>query len=270
MRRFVIGDIHGCAKALRTLIETIDPGAEDEVIFLGDYIDRGPDSRDVIQQVLELRHRCHVIPLRGNHEIMLLGVALGGLDDTVWLENGGIATVSSYGGSLTKIPPDHLEFFQKLEPYYETGDAIFVHAGYHHHKDMHEQDSATTYWNHLPVPLPPPHKSGKRVFVGHTPQPSGHVLDAGHVVCIDTYCFGGGYLTAFETQSCDVIQADRHGHLRRAPLQVLAARLQRVARLMSRLYRRPTQATGPASRSVDLPVLDLNDDQGPDIQISTD
>ena len=55
MRRYVIGDIHGCAKALRTLIETIQPNEEDEVIFLGDYIDRGPNSRDVVQQILELQ-----------------------------------------------------------------------------------------------------------------------------------------------------------------------------------------------------------------------
>lgn len=75
MRRFVIGDIHGCGKALRTLIETIDPDTEDEIVFMGDYIDRGPDSRDVVQQVLDLRERCQVVALRGNHEIMLLGVA---------------------------------------------------------------------------------------------------------------------------------------------------------------------------------------------------
>lgn len=270
MRRFVIGDIHGCAKALRTLIETIDPGSEDELVFLGDYIDRGPDSRDVVQQVLDLRHQCHVVPLRGNHEIMLLGVALSGLDDTVWLENGGIATVSSYGGSLAKIPAEHLEFFQRLESYYETGDAIFVHAGYHHQKEMHEQDSATTYWNHLPNPLPPPHKSGKRVFVGHTPQPSGYVLDGGHLVCVDTYCFGGGYLTAFETQTCEMIQADRHGHLRRAPLQVLAGRFQRAARLMSRLYRRRSQEASPRDTSADLSGLPPRDGTASEIQISTE
>ena len=92
MRRFVIGDIHGCAKALRTLIETIAPRAEDELVFLGDYVDRGPDSRDVVDQVIDLHDRCRVVALRGNHEIMLMGVALGGLDDTVWLANGGKAT----------------------------------------------------------------------------------------------------------------------------------------------------------------------------------
>lgn len=228
MRRYVIGDIHGCAKALRTVIETIDPTKEDELIFLGDYVDRGPNSRDVIQQILELKGQCKIIPLRGNHELMLLGVLVGGLDDKLWIENGGVSTVSSYGGSLSKIPNSHLDFLQSLQPFHETSDSIFVHAGYDPHQEIQEQDQAITYWNHLPEILPPPHQSGKRVFVGHTPQANGNVLDGGHLVCVDTYCFGGGYLTAFETLTCEIIQADRHGHLRRAPLQRIASNLQKI------------------------------------------
>ena len=137
MRRYVIGDIHGCAKALRTLIENIDPTEEDELVFLGDYVDRGPNSRDVVQQIIDLRDQCKVIPLRGNHEIMLLGVVLGGLDDKVWLGNGGVSTVSSYGGSLKKIPIPHLDFFQSFQTYYETNESIFVHAGYDPDKAIH-------------------------------------------------------------------------------------------------------------------------------------
>ena len=230
MRRYVIGDIHGCAKALRTLIENIDPKEEDEMVFLGDYVDRGPNSRDVVQQIIDLRDQCRVIPLRGNHEIMLLGVVLGGLDDKLWLGNGGVSTVSSYGGSLRKIPIPHLDFFQSLEAYYETSESIFVHAGYDPDKAIHEQDQALTYWNHLPEILPPPHKSGKRIFVGHTPQTNGNILDGGHIVCVDTFCFGGGYLTAYETFTCEIIQADRHGHLRRTPLQRISSNFKQVLR----------------------------------------
>lgn len=229
MRRFVIGDIHGCAKALRTLIETIAPQSDDELVFLGDYVDRGPDSRNVVDQVIELQDQCRVVPLRGNHEIMLLGVALGGLDDSVWLANGGKATVTSYNGCLSKIPAQHLAFFQELVPYYELTDMICVHAGYQHDLAMHQQDDATTYWNHLTHPLPRPHISGKRVILGHTPQASGNVLDAGHVVCVDTYCFGGGFLTAYDVDSGEVIQADYHGHLRRPPLFRFAKARSRVA-----------------------------------------
>jgi serine/threonine protein phosphatase 1 len=179
---------------------------------------------------------------------MLLGVALGGLDDSMWLSNGGQATVTSYGGCLSKIPTRHLDFFQQLLPYYESADSIFVHAGYHHLLAMHQLDDATTYWNHLPAPLPLPHHSGKRVFVGHTPQPAGNILDAGHVVCLDTYCFGGGYLTAYEIGSNEVIQADRHGHLRRVAIRVAAGHLERMGRAILGFWRdqfgrRPDEST---------------------------
>ena len=230
MRRFAIGDIHGCAKALRTLVESINPQPNDELVFLGDYVDRGPDSRDVVDQILALQERCRVVALRGNHEIMLLGVALSGLDDSVWLCNGGRATVTSYGGCLSKIPAHHLAFFQDLAPYYESPETIFVHAGYQHHLAMHEQPEATTYWNHLSTPLPLPHESGKRVFVGHTPQSSGEILDAGHVVCVDTCCFGGGFLSAYEIGTNEVTQADIHGHLRRTSVFAAADRVSRFRR----------------------------------------
>ncbi|MGI9472974.1 MAG: metallophosphoesterase family protein [Rubripirellula sp.] len=235
MRRFAIGDIHGCSKALRTVLDAIDPQPDDELIFMGDYIDRGPDTRDVVDQIIQLQYRTQVVALRGNHELMLLGVALGGLDDAVWLENGGVATVASYGGCLTKIPADHLEFYQSLIPYHETNDALFVHACYDPALAMHEQKDVTTYWTHLASPLPDPHCSGKRVIVGHTPQPSGDVLDAGHVVCIDTYCFGGGFLTAFQIGGDQILQANRHGHLRRSPVRAFANGLGRVGRGLLKL-----------------------------------
>lgn len=249
MRQFAIGDIHGCSKALRSLIEVIDPRPEDELVFLGDYVDRGPDSRDVVDQILTLREHCRVVALRGNHEIMLLGVACRGLDNGVWLSNGGQATVTSYGGCLSKIPPDHLAFFQDLVPYYESPQSIFVHAGYSHQLAMHEQQEATTYWNHLPTPVPPPHQSGKRVFVGHTPQASGQILDAGHVVCLDTYCFGGGYLTAFEVGSDEIVQTDIHGHPRRAPLFAVPKRLTRLSRALANRWRRQVRRTAAEEES---------------------
>ena len=218
MRRFVIGDIHGCAKALRTLIEEINPQPDDELVFLGDYVDRGPDSRDVVEQIIELKNQCRIIALRGNHEIMLMGVAFGGIDPEVWRSSGGLATISSYGGSLTKIPAKHVAFFQDLRPYYETSHEIFVHAGYEPHLSMAEQSEMTTYWTHLTKQIPAPHISGKRVFVGHTPQPFGHILNAGHLICVDTYCFGHGFLTAMNIDTDEIIQTNRHGHLRTDPL----------------------------------------------------
>ena len=238
MRRFVIGDIHGCAKALDTLIETIAPTSSDELVFLGDYIDRGPNSRDVVKQVIEVGKSCRTVALRGNHEIMLLGVALYGLDDKVWLSNGGNTTLFSYGGKLSKIPEDHLEFFRDLRPYYETDDSIFVHAGYDPALEMRHQEETSLYWMHLDDPLPGPHISGKRVFVGHTPQPDGMVRDAEHLVAIDTYCFGGGYLTGYDVASNEYIQVNRHGHMRKAPFMKLIDSFQIAAKSAREMYKK--------------------------------
>lgn len=218
MRRFVIGDIHGCDKALRTLLECIAPTPDDEVIFLGDYVDRGPNSRGVIDQIIDLQSRCKVVALRGNHEIMLCSVAYGGLEAEMWLGAGGKATVTSYGGSLEKIPESHKAFLQGLLPHYETEEAIFVHACYESRTPMAELGDELRYWTHLTL-SPGPHFSGKKVFLGHTPQPSGIVLDLGYLVCVDTYCFGGGYLTAMNVDTHEVIQVDKHGFRRRVPAE---------------------------------------------------
>ncbi len=212
MRRFVIGDVHGCSKALRTIVEKIAPTPEDLIVFLGDLIDRGPDSRGVIEFVLTLSQSTRVITIRGNHELMLMSV-LQGADAEFWLQGGGAATLTSYGGSLNRIPASHLEFFRSLREHYETEHELFVHAGYQPDVPAAKIDDAHRYWKHL-VDVPAPHCSGKRVFVGHTPQSSFNILNHGHIVCMDTYCFGGGWLTAMNLDTDEVIQADSHGHLR--------------------------------------------------------
>ncbi|MEO1529095.1 MAG: metallophosphoesterase family protein [Planctomycetota bacterium] len=244
MRRFVIGDIHGCSKALRTLIETIDPQSDDELVFLGDYVDRGPDSKGVIAQLIELKEKCRVVALRGNHEIMLWSVAYNGTDAEVWLESGGRATVTSYGGSLEKIPDSHRDFIRDLLPHYETDESIFVHACYEPSLQMDEQGDALRYWTHLGAVPPEPHCSGKRVFVGHTPQANGDVLDLGHLVCMDTYCFGTGYLTGLDLATNEVIQVDRKGFRRRVPAQALLHFVSFCVRSIQRKFvKRETNAT---------------------------
>ena len=152
MRRFAIGDIHGCSKALRTLIDTIDPQPDDELIFMGDYIDRGPDTRDVVDQIIRLQYRTQVVALRGNHELMLLGVVLGGLDDTVWLENGGAATVASYGGSLHRIPRNHFEFYQNSDNFFNvTPDQVksLIDRFWLQYEAHMSKDSISILWQFL-------------------------------------------------------------------------------------------------------------------------
>ncbi len=221
MRTIVIGDVHGCGKALRTLLEGIQPQADDTLVFLGDYVDRGPESREVIEQIIRLRQQCNVMPLRGNHEVMLLGIISSGLSPDLWLANGGRSTVSSYGGSISKIPQHHLDFLFDLLPYWETDAQIFLHANYLPHLPVSQQPEQQLYWQHLSNPVPAPHHSGKRVFLGHTPQISGEILDHGHLICLDTCCFGGGWLTAMEIESGKLWQANAQGHRRRRPLQEL-------------------------------------------------
>ena len=248
MRRFVIGDIHGCSKALRTLVECIEPASDDELVFLGDYVDRGPDSRGVIDQILELRRSCRVVALRGNHEIMLCAVAFGGHDEQMWLQTGGKATVTSYGGSLDKMPENHQYFLRSLLPYYETKDAIFVHANYDARSPMEQQPDELRYWTHL-VTTPPPHHSGKRVFVGHTPQPSGMILNLGHLVCVDTYCFGTGYLTAMCIDTDETIQVDKKGHRRRVPAEALWQATSKAAKSIYSYFTRSSRPAPESSRT---------------------
>lgn len=248
MRRFVIGDIHGCSKALRTLIECIDPRPDDEVIFLGDYVDRGPNSKGVIDQIIDLKERCNVVALRGNHEIMLQSVAFGGMDEEIWMSSGGKATVTSYGGSLEKIPDSHREFLHSLLPHYETSDAIFVHACYEARVPMDELSDDIRYWTHLGALTPAPHFSGKRVYVGHTPQPDGFVLDLGYLVCVDTYCFGSGYLTALNVGTDETIQVDRKGFRRRVPAEAF---LHWISRAVSKIRRKVFGSTETTDESTE-------------------
>ncbi len=117
-RTIAIGDIHGCLAALATLIDTIAPGPEDTVITLGDYIDRGPQSRGVLDRLIALSRRCQLVPLQGNHEEMLLDALRDSTLLRRWLSLGGVDTLRSYGwvsGGIRRalsdwFPKQHLEF----------------------------------------------------------------------------------------------------------------------------------------------------------------
>ena len=213
MRTIAIGDIHGCSKALQGLLDAIRPQPTDRLVFLGDYVDRGPDSKGVIDILLALRQQCDVVCLLGNHEIMFRG-ALRGLSPDLWLQIGGRPTLASYGGKLEAVSPAHVDFLTGCVPYYETESHAFVHANYVAHLPLAEQPEETLFWEHLTSRVPPPHASGKHVICGHTPQPDGRIRYYGHLTCLDTYCFGGLWLSALDIQSGETWQVSRHGHLR--------------------------------------------------------
>ena len=237
-RTIAIGDIHGCATAFLTLLDAIALTPEDTVVTLGDYVDRGPDSHGVVKRLLQLQSECSLVALRGNHEAMLLDALDSDFASRFWLQCGGLATLTSYmtardqtesTGEIAEestgetpselsidmrvILPQHIEFFRSCTLAYETDEHLFLHANYDPKLPIDEQEEACLLWQHLQQ-IPAPHVSGKTVFVGHTPQTNGEVLDAGHLVCLDTFCFGGGWLTAMDVHSRMVWQANDSGEVR--------------------------------------------------------
>jgi serine/threonine protein phosphatase 1 len=219
-RLFAIGDIHGCNLALRTLIEAIEPGPDDTIVVVGDVIDWGPDSRDCVQQLIDLSGRCRVVPILGNHEELMLQALDSDSALRSWLDLGGDRTLLSYPYDGTNIiDPAHVEFIRGFLDYHETVDFIFAHAGYDPDLPMDRQPSLKLRWEFLDPPLQRPHSSGKTVIVGHTPQVSGEVLDLGHVICIDTDCSRGGWLTALDLTIREAIQTNQQ-KLRRQNLLV--------------------------------------------------
>jgi len=214
-REIAIGDIHGCSKALTGLIGAIQPGPDDTIVTLGDYIDWGPDSRGVLDQLITLSKRCTLVPLRGNHEEMLLAAREGRSELQFWLKFGGGATLASYGldEDPKKIPAEHVRFIQGCRDCFETVRYIFVHAYYEPHLPLHQQNWNALRWASLP-PAPVPHCSGKVAIVGHTPQKTGEILDLGVLKCIDTFCHGGGWITALEVNTGQMWQANQAGELR--------------------------------------------------------
>jgi serine/threonine protein phosphatase 1 len=205
MRVLAIGDIHGCSCQLDDLLGWVRPAPEDLVVALGDYVDRGPDTRGVLDRLIELkRGGMRLVCLRGNHEVMMLAARDGERSD--WLDVGGAQTLRSYGpapglaSTFEDVPAEHWEFLElNLLDYYETDRFIFAHAGVLPDLDLDEQPDYALYWDFLGDAMR--HQSGKTVVCGHTSQKSGVPKVVPGAVCIDTYAYGGGWLTCLDTAS---------------------------------------------------------------------
>lgn len=215
-RTIAIGDIHGCSLALAAIVEAIGPTAEDSIVVLGDFIDHGPDSKGVIAQLIELEERCRLVTVMGNHEEMMLAAREQVSGTRYWMKFGGEMTMRSYGmrGSWEIVPRDHLCFIRNCRDYLETDSHIFVHAYYRPDLPLEQQSTTVLRWEFLDAMRAAPHCSNKRAFVGHTCQKSGEILDLGFLVCIDTNCHGGGWLTAVDVDTGEIWQADRDGNPR--------------------------------------------------------
>ena len=200
------------------LLSHLHVATDDQVIVLGDVVDRGPGTRDAIDQLLDLQARCQLCLLLGNHEEMLLDALAGGEWTSGWLRYGGDATLNSYDGNPDQIPASHLDFLRNGLNYRETADEIFIHANLEPGIALAEQPVEWLRWTHL-TGLEQPHPSGKRVICGHTPQRSGLPLQIPGWVCIDTFAFGTGWLTCLDLSSDEFFQANQAGQFRTGRLR---------------------------------------------------
>ena len=191
---FILSDIHGCRSELNVLLDYILANFSDpEFIFLGDYVDRGKDSRGVVEDLLQLARNYKCEFLMGNHENMLLDRTLGinAFGDR-WDRNGNDATISSYG-NLSNIMRIHGDFYNNLKPYYELDDFIFVHGGLEPGKPLEQQEIQTMIWIRNDF-IYSDYDFGKIVIYGHTP--SFPIRITFKKICVDTGCVYGENLTA--------------------------------------------------------------------------
>ncbi len=174
---YAIGDIHGSLESLERLMEKINPDLErDRLLFVGDYIDRGPRAKGVVDYIIRLKNLAppgQVICLKGNHEAMFQDF-LQGREKELFLFNGGLATLEDYWGDDwvdaegLALPPDHRQFYQDLQLYYETADYIFVHGGLKPGVALADQQEADMLWIRGEF-ITSQEDFGRRVIFGHTP-----------------------------------------------------------------------------------------------------
>ena len=204
MKIYGIGDIHGQIYKLRKLIDRIYINDTYQLVFVGDYIDRGEYSFEVIDYLIGLSRIYNCVFLKGNHEEMFMDY-MSGINESIFVTNGGYDTIHSYeknGYDINPyvdyvdrhLPPTHLEFFRGLKYYYETDDYIFVHAGLEP-KDipLEEQPKDLLLWERYDF-INSEFDWGKKVIFGHTPNKE--ILKMDNKICIDTgACYKDGVLT---------------------------------------------------------------------------
>ena len=217
MRTLAIGDVHGCFTAMKTLLAYANVDTSDRVVWLGDYVDRGPDSARVVEFLIAQSSNANTVCLRGNHEIMMERArhTLPGMRS--WAMCGGGATWDSYsklygGDGLEAVPKSHWEFIASLARYHETETHIFVHASLDAELELADQFDVTLFWGDFSSIGP--HHTGKPVICGHSSQKSGIPKSLGHAICVDTWACGDGWLTCLDVSSGRYWQANQAGETR--------------------------------------------------------
>ena len=201
---FAIGDIHGCLDKVKALMDALDIDVQrDTVVFLGDYVDRGAHSKEVVDFLLdEVAPRLdHAVFLKGNHEEMLDDY-LQGARQQMFLANGGRATIESYERARSAkddlLPQGHSTFFKNLLTCYEKENYFFVHAGLRPKVPLAEQETWDMLWIRDEF-IYSEWDFGKRIIFGHTPFRSPFVME--NKIGIDTGAVYGNKLTCVELPS---------------------------------------------------------------------
>ena len=219
-RIFCVGDIHGCISELSLLLSYLKNdlsfNEDDLLIFIGDYIDRGPGSREVLDLLIALKsENANVIFLRGNHELMLEGWIDNTPDGDFYIVNGGRETLKSYGLSVDSSPEDfieqfpeqHLQFIRELDWGVAVGGIVCVHAGLNPNKSLVDQSPLDIVWIREEF-IQPTHKLNKTVIFGHTPFKE-VMFDLPYKIGIDTGLVYGNLLSCIELTRGEVISIRR-------------------------------------------------------------
>lgn len=223
MAIFAVGDVHGCADELSELLALLPLRDDSTVVMLGDYIDRGPYSRRVIEILLEAKKRHNIVCLSGNHEEMLREFLDGTNPQRVarFILNGGSSTLADYADEHGEwvIPKEHVQFLDELKLWHETDDHFFVHAGVPDMalKDLDPvRDRDELLWIRRAF-IGNTRRWEKRIVHGHTPVNAVEV--SATRINVDTACAYGGFLTAIELPSHRVYSVPRKTGLRPAFLR---------------------------------------------------
>lgn len=208
-RRFVIPDIHGCNLTLRSLVEeVIQLRQDDDLYLLGDYIDRGPRSREVLQYVMDLIDGGYrIFPLRGNHEEMFLNAVADRSQTRTWILNGGYTALDSFGvDDARQIPLPFHRFCSDLPCYHLLDDYLLVHAGFNAEAQEPFADTEAMLWNRTKA-VSRELLGGRTMICGHTPHPISEIEKMlarnNGLIILDNGCFlagrkGMGSLLALE------------------------------------------------------------------------
>ena len=231
MKKFVIGDIHGGLKALLQVLKKINCDENYTLIFLGDYVDGWSESPAVLDFLIELQKKQPCVFIRGNHDELLLDWLLGNnenIDEKLWFQHGGEATVLSYQNINAETKEKHIQFLQSLKDYYlDDKNRLFIHAGFTNMKGVeHEFFKPLFYWDRTlwetalaidnqlskdAITYPLSLKIYNEIFIGHTPVTKIDETNPVNKACVwnvDTGAAFKGKLTIMDVDSKEFWQSD--------------------------------------------------------------